>query len=282
MILSLLVNKIRENILAVRLEGVYSKQEILTLYLNTVSFGDNTFGVEAASRRFFSLPCSELEASQAAVLVAMLKGTYAYNPRVFPDRSVERRNVIVHQMADQEYLTRETADSITALPLHLKYHDLRGAEGAAPYLLSYIKPMVERILKGTGTDTLNINTDGLRIYTTIDSRLQEYATAATKKHMKFLQSEFDKHWRSTKPWITQASIEERAIMNSTTYKGLLSQKLSHHEAIARMKEPHPMTIFTWQGPQEVMMSSIDSIHHYLMMLNCGVARPRRRTSRWRR
>lgn len=265
---SLLINKMRENILAVRLERILTKDQILEFYLNTVSFGDNTHGIEAASIRFFSVPARDLNVQQAALLIGMLKGTYYYNPRVFPDRSRQRRDVILQQMAKHNHLTLQQADSIRALPIQIKYQKLSYHEGPAPYFLAYVKQQATAILMQAGLEA-NLESKGYRIYTTLNARLQQHAVQGMRDHMKRLQSDFDKHW-SRRPWESNPAVLDQAIKGSDTYKNLRSRKLSHAEAIQQMELPRKMRIFSWDGENETVISSIDSIRHYLMILNCGM------------
>jgi penicillin-binding protein 1A len=265
---SLLINKMRENILAVRLERILTKDQILEFYLNTVSFGDNTHGIEAASNRFFSVPARDLNVQQAAVLIGMLKGTYYYNPRVFPDRSRQRRDVILQQMTKHNHLTWQQADSIRALPIQINYQKLSYHEGPAPYFLAYVKQQAASLLTQAGLDA-NLDSKGYRIYTTLNARLQQHAVQGIRDHMQRLQSDFDKHW-SRRPWESNPSVLDQAIKGSDTYKNLRRKKLSHAEAIQEMESLRKMRIFSWDGEKDVVISSIDSIRHYLMILNCGM------------
>src|SRR5690606_23426111 len=177
-IFSMAVNKIKEALIARRLERLYSKDEIITLYLNTIPFGDNTFGIEAAAERFFSTSASDLTYDQAAVLVGMLKATYTYNPRLFPDRSLTRRNVVLGQLNKYGFVEDGVTDSLKALPVTLKYKRITHHSGLAPYFRAYIKDELmawcRKHLKKSGAP-YNLYTDGVEIYTTRDAKLQAYA-----------------------------------------------------------------------------------------------------------
>src|SRR5690606_37489469 len=178
---SLFINKVREMIIAWRIENIYSKKESLTLYLNTIPFADNTFGIEAASQRFFSVPVESLSLDQAAVLVGMLKATHLYNPRIFPERATQRRNVVFSQMVKYGLLAAEKSVAAQKIPLELKYHRITHHSGLAPYFRSYIrKELLDwcKTNKKPNGEPYNLYTDGLKIYTTIDSRLQKYAEEA--------------------------------------------------------------------------------------------------------
>jgi len=270
---SLLINKMREMIVASRLEAVYAKDDLLALYLNTVPFGDNTFGLDAAAQRFFSVPARKLSAEQGAVLIGMLKATYSYNPRVYPDRSLQRRNVVLAQMKKYEKLTASQADSLQALPLILKYNRITHHSGLAPYFREYIRTELlnwcATHVKENG-DPYNLYTDGLKIYTTIDSRLQQYAESATSEQMAVLQQKFQKHWGKRDPWSNQPEILDDAVRASDRYKDLKHSGLAHEAILTAMSKATPMTVYTAQDEKEVTMSSLDSIKHYLRFLNAGL------------
>ncbi len=270
---SMVINKFREMIIASRLEDVYTKDDILTLYLNTVPFGDNTYGVEAAAQRFFSVPTQRLTIAQGAVLVGMLKANYAYNPRVFPSRSLKRRNTVIAQMAKYAMLKPADADSLQALPLQLQYNKISHHTGLATYFREYIRPEIDTWCKSHYRENekpFNLYTDGLKIYTTLDSRLQKYGEQAMAKQMKTLQRKFDQHWSASKPWIKDPQILQDAIANSDRYKQLTKTGLGHEEIIKILKEVTLKNIFTWEGESEKMISAIDSIKHHLNFLQAGI------------
>jgi penicillin-binding protein 1A len=271
-ILPILINKLREVRTALKLESIYSKEEIITLYLNTVPFADNVFGIEAAAERFYSVKAKALTVDQAAVLIGMLKATYSYNPRLFPDRSQTRRNVVLNQMVKYKYLTKPKADSLKKLPLELEYNKISHHKGLAPYYRERLK--AELLVwcaanENEEGDPYNLYTDGLKIYTTIDSHLQEYAERAVTQQMTEIQKTFFNHWGKEKPWKGKEEILEQAIQRSTRYKDLQLQGLTDDEIITEMQKRIPMTLFTWQGPQEAVVSPIDSIIHHLQYLNAG-------------
>ncbi|NBC67008.1 MAG: penicillin-binding protein, partial [Bacteroidetes bacterium] len=183
-------DKFREMIIARRLERVYSKEKILSLYLNSVSFGEEIYGVEMAALRFFGKDASDLNLQEAATLTGMLKGTSWYNPKNHPERAKERRNVVLNQMVRYGNLSSEVVDSVMALPMQLKYTRITANEGPAPYFREHIRQEVSRILESrTGSDgkKYNLYTDGLEIQTTVDSRVQLAAEKAVNAQMKELQ-----------------------------------------------------------------------------------------------
>lgn len=270
---SLLINKMREIIVASRLEKVYDKNSLLALYLNTVPFGDNTYGIESAAQRFFSQTTKKLSIDQGAVLIGMLKATYYYNPRIFPERSKQRRNVVISQMEKYEKLKPVTADSLLALPLLLNYNKITHHSGLAPYFREYVRTELLTWCRDHTNDKnepFNLYTDGLKIYTTLDSRLQRYAEEATRQQMALLQDRFLKHWGKSDPWHNQSNLFEDAVKKSDRYKGLKQSGLTHQQILVEMKKPLVMNVFTWQGEKEVTMSPLDSIKHYLKFLNAGV------------
>ncbi|SDK61566.1 penicillin-binding protein 1A [Catalinimonas alkaloidigena] len=270
--LTMPINKLREMMIARRLERVYSKQDILTLYLNTVPFGGNLFGIEAGARRFFNVPAAQLTPEQAAVLVGMLKATTSYNPKRHPERAQARRNVVLSQMVRYQYLDAPTADSLKQLPLKLDYHLVTHNDGLAPYLRAHLRRELqawcEAHTKADGTP-YNLYTDGLKIYTTVDSRLQAYAEKAVARQMARLQSLFFKHWNNRTPWDRDPNIILTAQQRSPRYRQLKAAGSSDEEIRSQFQQKVPMTIFTWDGEKERDMSPLDSIRYYQLFLNAG-------------
>ncbi|WKN32177.1 transglycosylase domain-containing protein [Porifericola rhodea] len=271
-ILSMPVNKLKEIFIATRLEEIYSKEEILTLYLNTVPFGGNVFGIEAATKRFFNKSAKEIQPEEAAVLVGMLKATTYYSPRLHPERAKGRRNVVLNLMARAGHITPFEADSLKSIPMELDYTYVSHNEGPAPYFREKLRHEVQAWLKEHPKEDgsyYNLYTDGLKIYTTIDSRMQAYAEKAVEEHMKELQSTFFKHWQGRKPWDKQNNYLKRLMQRSARYKQLIASGKTPEEAEALFKEAIPMTVFTWEGEKEKTMSPLDSIAYYQMFLNAG-------------
>jgi len=257
--LALPANKIREMVMALRLEKLYSKREILEIYFNTIPFGENTYGLKSASRQYFNKDPDDLRVEEAALLVGMLKATNRYDPRINYDLALGRRNLVLDQMVKYGFITSNEGDSISLLPIKPDYNPLSNNEGIAPYFREYIRPELEKILNefaAGGGSTLNLYSDGLRIYTTIDSRLQMYADTAVKSHMSYLQSLFDEQIRHYNPWkgamsdedISAIYLKEGARVNS---------------------EPEEMRVFTWDGPVRKEFTTMDSLKHYLQFLQAG-------------
>jgi penicillin-binding protein 1A len=268
-ILSMPINKIREMIIAKKIENAYSKDEILALYLNTVPFGDNVYGVKTAADRFFSTAVKNLTADQAAVLVGMLKATHRYNPRLFPDRAKQRRNVVLAQMEKYDFITEGEKEKFQQKPLGLRYNKVTHNSGLAPYFREYIK---NDLIKWCATHerpdgkAYNLYTDGLKIYTTIDSRLQRYAELAMQSHMKELQKKFVRQVSKR----TLDQIVKGNVVRLRQYKKWKDKGLSDKEILAEMKKPAFRKIFTWGGGAEKEISIYDSLAHHLQFLQAGL------------
>ena len=271
-VLSLLLNKLREVTTAFRLEAIYTKKELLTLYLNTIPFADNTFGIQAAAKRFYSTTADALKTEHAAMLIGQLKATHSYNPRLFPKRALERRNVVLSQMVKYNFLDEKKAENLKKLPLGLVYNKISHHQGLAPYFREYLKSELlswcKTHTKEDGTP-YNLYTDGLRIYTTIDSKLQEYAENALVQQMTDVQKQFFDHWGKELPWKGKESVVQEAIRRSPRYQNLKQQGLSEEEIMKVMQKRVPMRLFTWKGEKDIKASPIDSIKHHLQYLNAG-------------
>ena len=268
--LTLPVSKIRESIIAYRLERLYSKEEILTLYLNTVPFGENTFGIELAAERFFSVRPNKLTVSQAATLVGMLKANNYYNPRTNPERSIQRRNTVISQMAKYKYITSEQAKRYSSEPLGLKYNYLVYNTGPAAYFRELIRPQLEEWCAENARadgNPYNLYTDGLKIVTTIDFRMQRYAEMAQQEKMKELQATFEKHWDGKDPWGKNSAVVLRAMKRSDRYHKMKEAGKSAVEINQTFKVPVNMKLFSWEGDKQVRISPLDSVKYSLKLLH---------------
>lgn len=270
-LLSLPVNKIKEIFIARRLENLYSKEELLNLYLNTVSFSDNVFGIKVAADRFFSTTPDKLQPEQAALLIGTLKGTSLYDPVRHPERSEERRNVVLRQMQKYGYLETEEAQRLIALPMELKYNKVQNRNQGI-YYKEHVRLEIEQILKQIRRPDgkpYNLYRDGLRIYTTIDSRLQQYAEDAVTTHMIQLQKTFDKHWEGKKPWKDNGLLEAE-IKKSDRYQNMMARGASKAEIETAFQKPIRMKVFDWKESDAIKeMSPLDSIKYYLSILHAG-------------
>ncbi|WP_127120890.1 transglycosylase domain-containing protein [Chryseotalea sanaruensis] len=272
-IASMLLNKTREMITAIRIENIYSKEEIITMYLNTVSFADQTFGIESASNRFFSVPASMLQPHQAALLIGMLKATHSYNPRLFPERALTRRNVVIGQMKKYEFIDSLRADSLKRLPLSLKYSKTINQTPLAPYFKEYLRIELQRWFNehpNEDGEVYNIYTDGLKIYTTLDSKLQRYAEKAVVQQMTEVQKQFLAHWGQDGIFKSNPAIAEDALRRTNRYKYLEEEGLTEEEILKELGKKIPTRLFSWRGDKEVLMSPIDSVKHHLQFLNAGL------------
>ncbi|MBN2612639.1 MAG: transglycosylase domain-containing protein [Bacteroidales bacterium] len=269
---SMPINKFREMILAVRLEKAYNKQDILELYLNTVSFGENTYGIESATHQYFRKKPEKLKPEESALLVGMLKATYVYNPQVHPENALKRRNTVFSQMIKYGYLDKAKADSLKQIPLKLNYTKYTHNEGPAPYFREHLRLELVKWFKEhpkpDGTK-YNIYTDGLKIYTTINADLQQYAEEAVQAHLKYLQKLFDQSWKNTEPWGKDESIILNQVRKSARYESLKKKGMSDEAIMNVMAKPVKTEIFTWNGKLEKTISPIDSVKHYFKFLHAG-------------
>jgi penicillin-binding protein 1A len=268
---NLAISKFKEMIIASRLESIYSKEDILMLYLNTVSFGDNTFGIESAALKFFNKSAKELKLEESATLVGMLKATYGYNPRVFPENSLNRRNLVIQSMYSNDFIPQKEADSLKLLPLLLDYREYDHNEGLAPYfreevrkqMLSWAKTQREK-----GLD-YNIYTSGLKIYTTLDSKMQLLAEEAMGQHMKGLQKSFEKSYGNRAPWIANKRLINKIVKGSEPYKKMKKAGLGESAIMDSMNLKKQMQLSDWDQDEMRSASTKDSLLHYLKFLNTG-------------
>jgi len=263
--LSLPVNKIREMFIASDLENIYSKEEILTMYLNSVSFGENVYGIEAAAWRFYGKSSSELDISESATMVGMLAANTLYNPRLYPDNAVERRNTVFSRMHTQGFISREQAMALSMEPIKLNYSPLDRNRGIAPYFRQYIRQEILTLLD----DSIQLETDGLRIYTTIQKDIQAYAEGAIDLHMRKLQAEFDDHWNGRTPWEDDPEIFDRALSKTNGYQKLLENGIMPPDIKKELSISHKRNILTALGEEVMDISTIDSLKHYMSLLNTG-------------
>ncbi|TVR82510.1 MAG: penicillin-binding protein [Chitinophagaceae bacterium] len=270
--LGLVISKFREIIIAKKLESIYSKEEILELYLNTVTFGEETFGLEAGSRRFFNTTPANLTLTQSATLAGMLKGTTSHNPRLYPERAKTRRNLVISQMKKYDYISAEKAEKAREQPLGLMYRSDTHTEGIAPYFRQHLRSELQKLLESTPAldgNIYNLYTDGLKIVTTIDSRLQKAADKAVKKHLTTLQKQFDLHWTSSDLFIQNKVLLDRMWKVSEHYEKLTEKGLSEEKINQIRHTKTPMLIHTHEGMVEKELSPDDSIRHYLSFLHAG-------------
>ncbi|MFD2146649.1 penicillin-binding protein 1A [Mucilaginibacter antarcticus] len=268
-----IISKCKEWITAYKIERIYSKQDILTLYLNTVPFGNNSFGIKTATLKFFHKTPDDVTVAEAATLVGMLKATSTYNPINNPEKAVERRNVVLSQMQKYEYISKADYNRFYRMPIGL---DLSYVDNSS-HGDSYLREAVERWLRPWCKEkNIDLYEDGLKIYTTIDSRLQKYAEEAVGEKMKMLQRRFDNIWGDKNPWRDSKGKEivnfvEKAEQRLPIYKLLVKKYNGDSTKIkAYFEQPKRMTVFTWKGEKDTTFSSIDSIKYYARLLNTGM------------
>ncbi|UOB17610.1 penicillin-binding protein 1A [Abyssalbus ytuae] len=272
-VFSILVNKVKEAIIAKRLEEIYSKEEIITLYLNTVPFSDNTYGIESASQKFFSKHVSNLTLAEAATLIGTLKASHSYNPRLFPERSQLRRDVVIKQMVKYDYLSEEEANECINEKLEINYQFFNHDDGLAPYFREHIKQELKIILKELKKEDgseYDIYKDGLKVFTTLDSKLQEYAEEAMKENMLKLQAEFEKSYGKNAPWLKKGNITSDVLKKSLKYQQLKAAGLSDKEIKDSLSKKVEMEVFSWNGNLMKNLSPVDSLKYYLKFLNTGL------------
>ncbi len=266
------VDKVREIIIARKMERLYSKEEILELYVNTVSFGEDTWGIKTASERFFNVSPGELDLHQAATLAGMLRATTFYNPRRNPENARHRRNVVIRQMERYGMIESGKADEAVARPLDLDYNRLTYHEGMAPHFRRYLQRKLQHILNTRpaldGND-YNLFTDGLVIETTVDSRVQQAAEFAVETNLKRLQAHFDQHREEEYIFDENDPIVRRAWQSSERYHRMQQRGYSDEEIKEALDTPVEMELFTWEDERIVTATPRDSIRHYLSFLNSG-------------
>ena len=268
-----IVFKTKEWLTAIKLELIYTKEEILALYMNTVSFGNNAFGIKVAASQYFGKNPGNLAPQEAALLVGMLKATSTYDPVSNPENAKQRRNVVLSQMHKYDFLKQSAYEKYLATPLGLNILDADEDEESA----TYIRAAVRRWLDDWAEENnMDIYADGLRIYTTIDSRMQLHAQEAAKEQMETLQQRFNRHWQGQQPWrddtgdVIEGYIEEQA-RALPEYK-LLMEKFNNREdtVMALLSVPREMSVFSWKGDTTLVMSPLDSLTYYAKFLHTGM------------
>ncbi len=275
-----IVQKIKEWIIAIRLERQYTKNEILAMYCNVYDFGNYSVGVSSAAQTYFSKDPKDLTMDESAILVGMFKNSGLYNPVRNPEGVKNRRNVVLSQMEKAKMITEAEKERLQALPIALKFKLESHREGTATYfreyLRDYMKKWVAENKKPDGSD-YDIYKDGLKIYTTIDSRMQQYAEEAVSAHMKNLQQQFFIEMKTNKnaPFvnITKAETDRiimQAMKNSTRWAIMKDMDKSEDDIINSFKVKTKMRIFTWKGERDTIMTPLDSIRYYKHFLQSGL------------
>jgi penicillin-binding protein 1A len=276
--LRMLIIKTKEWIVATQLEKAYTKNEILTLYLNTSEFGSNAYGIKTASRTFFNKTPEELNIQESAVLVGLFKAPTYYSPVFNPDNSLMRRNTVLYQMVKNDKLSEEEYDSISKLPIELDYRVQNQNQGLATYFREIVKAdlikWAKENLKSDGS-SYDLFGDGLKIHVTIDSRMQSYAEQAVREHMADLQKAFYKEMGNRDPWIDEnwqviPNFIETSVKRTEAYRLLKQRYGEDADSINhRLNEKRKMRIFSWDGERDTLMSTMDSLRYYKKFLQAG-------------
>ncbi|WP_439880619.1 penicillin-binding protein 1A [Pontibacter sp. MBLB2868] len=267
-----LIHKTKEWIMSVKLEQSYTKKEIMVMYLNIFEFGSNAFGIKSASRTFFNKNVKDLTVEESAVLVGLFKNPTYYSPRFNPENSKMRRNVVLSQMVKYGFLPEEEFMKLKDKDIDLDYRVENQNIGLAPYFRTEASKFLLQWCRENGYD---LYADGLKIYTTIDSRMQQYAEQAMAEHMQNQQKVFFEHWKGRNPWVDRDNREiknfpEVAIKRTDRYRSLNARFDGNQDSINYyLNKKVPMTIFTWNGEEERMMSPMDSLKYYKHFLQAG-------------
>ena len=273
------IEKFKEWIVAIKLERNFTKEEIASLYLNMVSYGDEIYGIRNAAKTYFQKEPSRLNIEESAVLVGLLKGNTLYNPRRNPKAALDRRNTVIDQMVRNDFLPEAEAAKLKVKPIDLKYKKMDENAGIGPYFRDVLRDEVKKWCKEnknpkTG-NPYEIYKDGLKIYTTINPRMQEYAEIAVFRHMQKLQKVFSNqsNIKSGAVWVSKEGkrVLENAMKQSDRWKNLKEDELSEDEIRASFKQKVPMKVFAWNQKREkdTVMTPLDSIKYHKIMLQTG-------------
>ena len=281
-VIKAMLQKAQEWVIAVQLERRYTKKEILAMYLNKYDFGYQADGVRSAAKIFFAKTPETLSIEESATLVGMLKNSSLYNPIRRPDRVQERRNIVFQQMYRNALISKEVLDSLSQLPLTITYTPESHREGLATYFRAYLKEFMDEWIesnpKPDGTNH-NLYRDGLRIFTTIDSRMQALAEDAVSNHMKNLQREFfrqnSRRVNPTAPFFDLRDGEIDTLMTRTAYRTERWRKMKlagidEKKILASFYEKVPMKVFSWKGERDTLMTPMDSIRYYKYFLRASL------------
>jgi penicillin-binding protein 1A len=265
-------SKFKEWVIAIKLERRYTKDEILNLYLQTVEFSQNSFGIKSASRTYFNKTVDSLRVEEASVLIGMLRGSTLYNPKRNPKNSLSRRNTVLSQMAKNGYLPMEQLDSLQKIKLQINFVSPDHNDGLATYFREFLRLELMKWCKEhpkpDGT-YYNIYKDGLRVYTSINSKMQTYAEAAVQKSMKSLQDDFNKTYKKDTPWGKNEKYIQDAMHQSARWHTMKNRGASEDSILLSFKTKIPMTVFSYRGEIDTVMSPYDSIKYYKYFLQCG-------------
>lgn len=272
--IKILIMKSKEWIIALKLEMLYEKNDILTMYANTVDFGSNSYGIKTASKTYFNTTPANLTTEQGAVLVGMLKATTHYNPIANPKNSLKRRNVVLQNMVTKGDLSKKQYDSLSVIPIKLSYSVESNYDGQALYFREAVANYLKDWCEENGYD---LYSSGLKIYTTIDTRMQKYAEEAARKQMKQIQRNFNNHWGKNDPWIDEngkviPGFIEQIAQRQPVYKYLAAKYQNNPDSITYyLNKPHKVKLFDYdEGTIEKEMSTMDSIRYMVRFMHCSM------------
>lgn len=272
--IKILIMKSKEWIIALKLEMLYDKKDILTMYANTVDFGSNSYGIKTASKTYFNTTPANLTTEQGAVLVGMLKATTHYNPIANPKNSLKRRNVVLQNMMTKGDLSKKQYDSLSVIPIKLSYSVESNYDGQALYFREAVANYLKDWCEENGYD---LYSSGLKIYTTIDTRMQKYAEEAARKQMKQIQRNFNNHWGKNDPWIDEngkviPGFIEQIAQRQPVYKYLAAKYQNNPDSITYyLNKPHKVKLFDYdEGTIEKEMSTMDSIRYMVRFMHCSM------------
>ncbi|MCZ2357168.1 MAG: penicillin-binding protein [Bacteroidia bacterium] len=266
------IRKVKEAIVAIILESRYTKEEIMTAYFNTVSFGGDSYGLQAGSFMYFSKNCRELTMQESALMVGLLKGPGYYNPVKYPDRARNRRNTVISQMQKYGFIGQKEADSLQKTDLVvLNSHRESHNTGLAPYFREHLREWLSKWCK---KNNHNMYTEGLRVYTTIHAKIQRHAEEAMQEHLSELQPVFDNIIKDKKPWDKDSMILIRAMRQSSRYATLKQQRWTENQILDNFQEKRvKMRVFAWSRDNnmvDTMMTPWDSLQYYNRFLETGI------------
>ena len=271
--IKMVIMKSKEWILAVKLEMFYSKDEILTMYFNTVDFGSNTYGIKTASKSYFNTTPQDITIEQAATLVGLLKATTTYNPRINPENSMERRNVVLSNLLKNKYITKVEFDSLKQIPIILANNTETNTNGMALYFKDAVASFLSDWCKENDVDLYG---DGLKIYTTVDYQMQQYAEEAVDKQMRIIQRNFNSHWGNENPWQDEnhkeiPSFIENIAKKTSAYKDLKRKFPNQPDSIDYyLNKPHRLKVFDYDtGTRDTTISTMDSIRYMEHFMHTG-------------
>lgn len=265
-----IIQKFQEWVIAVKLERNYTKEEIITMYLNTVDFGNQAYGIKSAARIYFNTTPDKLTIPQAAVLVGIQRGVTRYSPTKNPERSLQRRNTVMALMVKENFMTEQEFDTVKDGPLNLHFTAATNNDGIAPYFRAVLKSEVRKILEERSITKngvpYDLDRDGLKITTTINYDMQVYAEEAQKEYMKVLQKQFTNSWKGRNPFKGMEMQIDQGVKRSDRYKALKLEGKSEGEITQDFNTPSRLTIFTWRGNIDTLMKPIDSVKYYKLLL----------------